>query len=79
MNITHKSVYQSSGLIRSTISKRIDTSARKKNTYTSRSLNLKCIQLKTTKPEQLAKRSDDGPIRNQAETPVKSQSDPSII
>ena len=35
MNITHESVHQSSGQTRSTISKRIDTSARQKNKYTS--------------------------------------------
>ena len=33
--ITHESVHQSSGQTRSTISKRIDTSARQKNKYTS--------------------------------------------
>ena len=46
MNITHESVHQSSGQTRSTISKRIYTSARQKNKYTSRSLYLKCIQQK---------------------------------
>ena len=35
MNITRESVHQSSGQTRSTISKRIDTSARQKNEYTS--------------------------------------------
>ena len=35
MNMTHGSVHQSSGQTRSTISKRIDTSARQKNKYTS--------------------------------------------
>ena len=35
MIITHESVHQSSGQTRSMISKRIDTSARQKNKYTS--------------------------------------------
>lgn len=48
MNITHKSVYQSSGQKRSTVSQKKVTSATQKNKYTLMSLYLKGIQPKTT-------------------------------
>ena len=50
MNITHESVHQSIGQTRSTISKRIDTSARQKYVYIKESISQMYIT-KTTNLE----------------------------
>ena len=79
MNITHESVHQSSGQQDPQYQKEQIQVLDKRISIHHRVCISNVYNKKTTKLKQLAKRSDSGPIRSQAEAPVTSRFDPSTI